>query len=109
LTEARSHSAVAAAGAQSRADWGLAIQNVAESSGLAFLPFQDEQYDFAVPRARLARPAVQEFRRLLHSRTTRAGLQQLGFRLSPPLNNPFRPQIGQRLTLDLGLGQIPFR
>src|SRR5262249_52011270 len=65
LTEARSHNAVAAAVAQGRADWGLAIAGVAQAAGLGFLPVQDEQYDFVVPRARWERPAVRAFRNLL--------------------------------------------
>jgi putative molybdopterin biosynthesis protein len=43
-----SHNAVAAAVAQGRADWGMAIRPVAEASGLGFLPVADEHYDFAV-------------------------------------------------------------
>jgi putative molybdopterin biosynthesis protein len=44
----RSHNAVAAAVAQGRADWGVAIRPVAEARGLAFLPLVAEEYDFAV-------------------------------------------------------------
>ncbi len=44
----RSHNAVAAAVAQGRADWGVAIQPVARSLGLGFIPLADEDYDFAV-------------------------------------------------------------
>src|SRR5262249_52990598 len=62
LTEARSHNAVAAAVAQGRADWGVAIANVARDAGLGFLPMQGEQYDFVVPKTRRDRPAVQAFR-----------------------------------------------
>jgi len=43
-----SHNAVAAAVAQGRADWGMAIQPVAETQGLGFLPVAEEHYDFAV-------------------------------------------------------------
>jgi putative molybdopterin biosynthesis protein len=43
-----SHNAVAAAVAQGRADWGLAIRPVAEAQGLGFIPVADEHYDFAV-------------------------------------------------------------
>src|SRR5205807_3853793 len=45
LTEAKSHNAVAAAVAQARADWGIAIANVADAGGLGFLPLQEENYD----------------------------------------------------------------
>jgi putative molybdopterin biosynthesis protein len=79
LTEARSHNAVAAAVAQGRADWGVAIVNVAADAGLGFLPLQEEQYDFAVPRARWDRPAVRAFRELLAREDVRAALRAMRF------------------------------
>jgi len=79
--QTKSHNAVAAAVAQGRADWGLAIDTVARQYGLAFIPVQDEQYDFIVPKARLERPAVQAFRALLADAEVRAQLAALGFRL----------------------------
>ena len=42
----RSHNAVAAAVAQGRADWGIAIESVARLYGLGFLPIAPEHYDF---------------------------------------------------------------
>jgi len=56
----RSHNAVAAAVAQGRADWGIAIESVARMYGLAFLPLAPEHYDFLLVEARAARPAVQD-------------------------------------------------
>jgi putative molybdopterin biosynthesis protein len=82
LTEARSHNAVAAAVAQVRADWGVAIATVAADVGLGFLPLQPEQYDFVVPRSRLGRPAVEAFREMLAERDIRAALAALGFRVA---------------------------
>jgi putative molybdopterin biosynthesis protein len=82
LVEARSHNAVAAAVAQGRADWGVAIQNVAEVAKLGFLPLQQEQFDFLVPRVRLQRPALRAFRELLEHSVTRKMLADLGFLLS---------------------------
>jgi putative molybdopterin biosynthesis protein len=79
LTEARSHNAVAAAVAQGRADWGVAIVNVAADAGLGFLALQEEQYDFAVPRARWDRPAVRAFRELLAREDVRAALRAMRF------------------------------
>jgi putative molybdopterin biosynthesis protein len=79
LTEARSHNAVAAAVAQGRADWGVAIANVAADAGLGFLPMQEEQYDFVVPKARWDRPAVRAFRELHALTETRAALGAMGF------------------------------
>jgi putative molybdopterin biosynthesis protein len=77
--EARSHNAVAAAVAQGRADWGVAIAPVAEAYGLGFLPIRPERYDFAVPAARWDRPAVAAFRGLLDRPDVRARLASLGF------------------------------
>jgi putative molybdopterin biosynthesis protein len=78
--QSRSHNAVAAAVAQSRADWGVAIESVARQSGLGFAPLQDERFDFVVPKLRLQRRAVQLFAELLRSQAARAGLQAFGFR-----------------------------
>jgi len=63
--EARSHNAVAAAVAQGRADWGVAIAPVAKAYGLGFRPLRAERYDFAVPAERWDRPAVAAFREIL--------------------------------------------
>jgi putative molybdopterin biosynthesis protein len=79
LAEARSHNAVAASVAQGRADWGVAISTVAADSGLGFLPLQEEQYDFVVPRSRWDRPAVSAFRELLQSDQAREALVAKGF------------------------------
>ncbi len=75
----KSHNAVAAAVAQGRADWGVAIVTVARDYGLRFLPLQAEQYDFAVPEDRLSRPPVQRFIALLNDKATRAALRARGF------------------------------
>ncbi|HEY8014049.1 MAG TPA: substrate-binding domain-containing protein, partial [Dongiaceae bacterium] len=80
----KSHNAVAVAVAQNRADWGVAIESVARQYDLGFLPLQDEHYDFAVPKARSDRPAVQRFRAVLQDATVRAALTALGFRLVGP-------------------------
>lgn len=75
----RSHNAVAAAVAQGRADWGMAIASVATAYGLGFLPFADEHYDFAVVRSRRFRPAVGAFLESLDDREVRQRLEELGF------------------------------
>jgi putative molybdopterin biosynthesis protein len=79
LTEARSHNAVAAAVAQGRADWGVAIEPVARASSLGFLPLRQEQYDFVIPRARRERPAVPAFALLLSEPSVRRQLARRGF------------------------------
>ena len=77
--QVKSHNAVAAAIDQRRADWGIAINTVAEQYGLGFIPVQPERFDFAVPTARLARPAVRAFRELLNDSAVRKELRALGF------------------------------
>jgi putative molybdopterin biosynthesis protein len=72
------HNAVAAAIAQGRADWGLAIESVARANGLGFLPYQQEQYDFVVPLSRRNRPAVKAFIEVLQDPANRDHLSQLG-------------------------------
>ncbi len=79
LSEATTHSAVAAAIAQGRADWGMAIAPAAAALGLGFVPLRAEQYDFAYPKARAAKPVLAHFRELLQSSTFQAVLQQCGF------------------------------
>jgi putative molybdopterin biosynthesis protein len=49
------------------------------SSELACMAFQDEQYDFAIPKSRLERPAVQAFLALLAEEETRQHLRSMGF------------------------------
>lgn len=75
------HNAVAAAISQGRADWGMAIKSVAVANGLRFLPYQEERYDFAVPKVRRNRPAVQTFIQLLSETRIRQHLAELGFNL----------------------------
>jgi putative molybdopterin biosynthesis protein len=74
----RSHNAVAAAIAQKRADWGVAIEPVAQMYGLAFLPIAPEEYDFLLREGRRERPAVQAFLEVLRDEATRARIQALG-------------------------------
>ena len=77
--QAKSHNAVAAAVAQGRADWGVAIDSVAKRYGLSFIPLREEHYDFAIPASRWDRPAVARFRELLADETIRARLREIGF------------------------------
>ena len=74
----KSHNAVAAAIAQGRADWGVAIEPVAKLYGLSFLPVAPEHYDFLVVESRRGRPAVRAFLAALRDETTRAGILALG-------------------------------
>jgi len=74
----RSHNAVAAAVAQGRADWGIAIQSVARLYGLGFLPIAPEDYDFLLVESRRERPAVQAFLAALRDERTREEIRALG-------------------------------
>jgi putative molybdopterin biosynthesis protein len=76
----RSHNAVAAAVAQARADWGVAIESVAKLYGLGFLPIAPEHYDFLLVESRRERPAVQAFLAALHDEASRDKIRALGMR-----------------------------
>ena len=80
--QTKSHNAVAAAVAQGRADWGIAIDTVARQYGLGFIPLQEERYDFIVPTARLDRPAVHAFRSVLADEAVRDRLRSAGFNVA---------------------------
>jgi putative molybdopterin biosynthesis protein len=79
FAQPRAHGAVAAAVAQGRADWGVAISTVAELYGLGFLPLVMEHYDLVVPRARRDRTPVRRLVDLLMSESGRELLRRLGF------------------------------
>ncbi len=83
--EAKSHNSVAAAIAQKRADWGIAIRSVAEDSGLDFFPMQDEEYDFIIPNKRLKRPEVRQFINLLQEANIQSQLNKLGLSTDVPV------------------------
>lgn len=74
----RAHHAVAAAIAQGRADWGVAIEPVARALGLGFLPIAEEHYDFAVAAAPRAPAMLDAFERALADAAP--ALAALGFR-----------------------------
>lgn len=74
----KSHNAVAAAVAQRRADWGVAIEPVAGLYGLGFIPLAPEQYDFLLVDARRERPAVKAFLAALRDPQVRAGIAAQG-------------------------------
>jgi len=74
----RSHNAVAAAVAQDRADWGVAIKSVADMYGLGFLQLSPENYDFLLLDARRERAPVQAFLAALIDPDVRARIAALG-------------------------------
>ncbi len=75
--QARSHHAVAAAIAQQRADWGVAIRTVAERYQLGFIALRPEQFDFVTPVTRTERPAVRAFYDLLCDASVVAELKRM--------------------------------
>jgi putative molybdopterin biosynthesis protein len=87
--EVKSHNAAAAAVAQRRADWGVAIETVARDAGLGFIPLREERFDFVIPTARLGRPAVEAFVGLLENPAVRERLRARGFRVGE--SEPRRP------------------
>lgn len=80
--QSRSHNAVAAAVAQGRADWGVAIRGVADQTGLGFLPLTEERYDFVVPKTRMQKPAVRVLEQLLAREDVKQKLASMGFILT---------------------------
>jgi putative molybdopterin biosynthesis protein len=77
--QTKSHNAVATAVVQQRADWGVAIDTVAASYGLGFLPIRDEHYDFIIPKLRQNHVPVLEFQKLLRDPAVQATLSEMGF------------------------------
>ncbi|HEY7662502.1 MAG TPA: molybdopterin biosynthesis protein [Xanthobacteraceae bacterium] len=82
----RSHNAVAAAVAQGRADWGIAIAPVARLYGLGFLPIAPEDYDFLLVERRRARPAVAAFLAALCDDGVREKIRALGMQPADTLS-----------------------
>ena len=74
----KSHNAVAAAVAQGRADWGIAIESVARLYGLEFLPLSPESYDFLLPDSRCEQPAVRAFLAALKDDAVKDRIRALG-------------------------------
>lgn len=82
--QTKSHNAVATSVAQGKSDWGVAIETVADMYDLAFIPLQEEHYDFVVPESRWDSAAVVRFRELLGSPDAAEGLAELGFQVVTP-------------------------
>lgn len=65
--EAKTHSAVAAAVAQGRADVGVGVEAWASAYGLDFIPLAEERFDFLVPAEKLSKDSVRRFIEALSS------------------------------------------
>jgi len=74
--EAKSHSAVATAVKNDRADVGFGIRTVAVNAGLDFIKTDDEKYDFLLPKSHLDKQSVGEFIELLKSKDFSETLDQ---------------------------------
>ncbi|MEA2835052.1 MAG: molybdopterin molybdotransferase [Methylobacteriaceae bacterium] len=79
----RSHNAVAAAVAQGRADWGVAISYVADAYGLGFMPLTEEHFDFIIPKARRERAPIVAFLQACKSAEVQSALTKMSFAPAP--------------------------
>jgi len=66
-TEAKTHSAVAAAVRLEKADVGVGLRAAAELNGLEFIKIADEEYDFVIPKKLLGSMEVRRFIEVLRS------------------------------------------
>lgn len=73
-TEAKTHSAVAAAIKLGKADAGVGIRTAAQLNGLRFIKIAEEEYDFVIPAKLLESRAVRKFLDALRSREFREKL-----------------------------------
>ena len=74
--EAKSHSAVAAAVKNDRADAGFGIRTVAEVPGLDFIKLDDEKYDFLIAEERMNKRSVKAFVELLGTKKFASALRE---------------------------------
>ncbi|HDD26853.1 MAG TPA: molybdopterin biosynthesis protein [Acidilobales archaeon] len=82
--EVRTHTAVAAAIAQGRADVGVGAEVAARMYGLDFIPLTEEVVDFLIRVDRIDKKSVRDFIRLLRSDLTKEVLSRLpGYRYLP--------------------------
>lgn len=80
--EVRTHTAVAAAIAQGKADIGLGIRVAAEIYNLDFISLGWENYDFVIPKSKLQKEPVRRFLKALKSSELRVELENLkGYRV----------------------------
>jgi molybdenum cofactor synthesis domain-containing protein len=87
--EAKTHSAVAAAIAQGRADVGVSLKAYAVAYDLEFLPLGEEIYDFLIAKDRLDKRAVKGFLQTLASKEFAEALSRRlkGYRVLPETGN----------------------
>ncbi len=73
-TEAKTHSAVAAAVKLGKADAGVGIRTAAELNGLRFIKIAEEEYDFVIPAKLLESREIRRFLEALRSKEFREKL-----------------------------------
>ena len=78
-TAYKSHSAVAAAIASGRADYGICVLSAAKARDLDYRPWREEHYDFAVAPGASDSPGVQAFLDVLKDPAVRQTLADAGF------------------------------
>ena len=78
-TSYRTHTAVAAAISQGRADYGICLEQAATAAGLSWRPWRSEHYDFLVPEARWNAAGTRAFRAALSNEDVRTALGAAGF------------------------------
>ncbi len=83
-TQTKSHNAVAAAVAQGRADWGMAIETVVRDYGLGMIPVREERYDFLVPLAKRESPTILALERVLADPAIHQRLAAWGLMVTQP-------------------------
>ncbi len=74
----KTHSAVAQAVAEGRADAGLGLQAAARSFGLDFIFLTDERYDLVIPETSMRSDAIQALLSWLQSPAARQVIGDLG-------------------------------
>ena len=77
--DARStHSEVARAVAEGRADAGFGLETAAVAFGLTFIPLVSERYDLIIPEATFNQPAMQQMANWLAEQPARQAIAELG-------------------------------
>ena len=79
--EAKTHTAVAAAVAQGRADVGIGIRVAAKLYNLDFISLGWEFYDFLIPESKLGKQHVRSFINMLKREEAWKELENLGYRI----------------------------
>jgi len=79
--EAKTHTAVAAAIAQGRADVGVGIRIAAKLYNLDFISLGWEYYDFLIPKSKLGKQYVKSFIKMLKSEDVWRELENLSYRI----------------------------